>query len=62
MSITKEFILLNWEQDWDDTKYFTFTEEGDAVGYDIELDQFYYNGYTQVISDHEASQLLKLIS
>jgi hypothetical protein len=56
--LTKELILLTWEQDWDETKYFTFTEEGDSVGYDIELDQFYLGDYKYGISPELASRLL----
>jgi hypothetical protein len=56
--LTKELILLTWEQDWDETKYFTFTHEGDSVGYDIELDQFYLGDYKYEISHGQASKLL----
>ncbi len=59
MSLTPAHILLNWEQDWD-KNYFTFTEEGDAIIYDMELDQFYFENYRQEISYHEACLLLDI--
>lgn len=58
--LTKEHILLNWEQDFNQTVYFTMTNEGDSLIYDIELDQFYFNNYRNEISHYEACQLLEL--
>lgn len=62
MRLTPAYILIHWEQDFDDTKYFTFTPEGDSIGYDIELDQFYYEGYRTEISREEVALLLEDIS
>jgi len=58
--LTKEYILLNWEQDFNEVIYFTMTTEGDSIIYDIEIDQFYFNNYKNEISFREACALLEL--
>lgn len=57
--LTREYILLNWEQDFNEAIYFTMTSDGDSLIYDIENDQFYFNNYRTAISRYEASELLE---
>ncbi|MGM7720522.1 hypothetical protein [uncultured Metabacillus sp.] len=58
--LTKEKIILTWEQDFDEVTYFTFTHEGDCVIYNIVEDRYYFGTYNHGISFAEACEILSL--
>jgi hypothetical protein len=55
----REYILNNWEQEWDcETRYFIILQNGDVIGYDAETELFYLNYYWNEISYDEAMRRL----
>ncbi|MNF53591.1 hypothetical protein D3C84_349820 [compost metagenome] len=60
--LTREYILLYWEQDLNETLYFTYTPDGDCIICDIETEQFYYENFRNEISYREVCKLLELIA
>lgn len=53
----RDFIINNWEQDFNENQYFAFLTNGDAIGYDDGSEEFSLNNYT---IDHDyVDQIIK---
>ncbi len=54
--LTESYIISNWEREWNDSIYFTFTDEGDCILYSLTTEQFYMENVP--ISEKEVCLLL----
>jgi hypothetical protein len=59
INLSEQFILSNWEKDFEDHLYFTYTIDGDSIGYDFITEAFSLEDYRFEISKDEAVKLLR---
>jgi hypothetical protein len=59
MKLTEDYILKHWEKDCYEDLYFTFTNQGDAIGYCFQNETFTLNNNWNEINQEEVERLLR---
>lgn len=59
--LQENYILENWEQDFDKDLYFVDLKNGSSLGYSYTMEEFSLDNYWNSISYEEAEKLVKTI-